>query len=79
MATRIQEVKECDRAMCRRRKDVAEYALVLSRGGIAENGAAGELCPAHAKMAKRFIDDLFNNKKEYDDAPEPTDPTNRTE
>ena len=79
MATRIQKVKECDRAMCRRRKDVAEYELVLSKDGVVARRTKGELCPGHVTMAMCFMNQLFLNKKEYDDGSEPTDPTDRTE
>ena len=85
MATRIQKVKECDRAMCRRRKGVAWYSIsmlemptVRFEDGTEVCCASGELCPAHVEMVKHFIDDLFKNKKEYNDDPEPADPTDRS-
>ena len=72
MAERITKVRECDRKFCRNRKGVAVYTLRLipdmDESPISET--EGELCPAHAEMARKFIANLFKNTKEYDDGKE---------
>ena len=78
MAERITKTRECDRAMCRRRKGVRQYELVLrstSSPGVTYDCVVatghGELCPAHAVMVQTFMANLFKNTKQYDD---PTSP-----
>ncbi len=77
MAERITKTRECDRAGCRRRKDVAWYSLSMNEAttvrfeeGSEVCSASGELCPAHVKMVERFMDNLFKNTKEYPADPE---------
>ena len=72
MAEGITKTRECDRAGCRNRKGVAYYEIImLNVNGDEGPSVSGELCPAHAKMAARFIDNLFKNTKEH-----PNDPAN---
>jgi len=66
MAERITKVKECDNGLCRRRKGVVKITLVLIGSDGMEFRTGGELCPAHVLMVKRFMDNMFDNKKEYD-------------
>jgi len=71
MATRTQKVHECDRAGCRRRKDVQYYEVTMLDAVSNEMaGNQGELCPAHRKMAANFINNLFKNTKDYDEPAE---------
>ncbi len=75
MATRTQKIRECDRADCRNRKDVDTYCIIFKRSeGEALSIDEGELCPAHVKMVERFITNLFNNTKQYDEPEAPEEP-----
>ncbi len=68
MATRTQKWQECDRAGCRNRVGVDTYCIIFKISeGEAISIDEGELCPAHVKKVKRFIANLFQNTKQYDD------------
>ncbi len=70
MATRTQQVKECDRAMCRNRKGVTAVRIVVQviqpeLGVWVGDRCEGELCPTHLKLAKSQAAAMFKNSKTY--------------
>ncbi len=84
MAERIQKIRECDRALCRRRKGVRKVKLTMlvgdedgifpSTGQQYEVWGEGELCPFHRVMALNQQDAMFKNTKKYDESEAPEEP-----
>lgn len=71
MTMRVQEIRECDRAKCRRRKGVRGVAIYIEALDAADCkpqrmiSKTGELCPYHLKLAISQTAAMFDNTKDY--------------
>lgn len=83
MAERTETWKECDRKLCRLKKDVAKYRVVVSKvapGDIIDEvlmDITGEQCPGHIEQLIERNQYAFHNTKTYpsskpvEDTPDP--------